>query len=77
MNAIILPKDLETWAEAEVAAGRAPSVEALTVGALEAYRRKWEALRLSLDDAKAEADRDGWLTEEEVFDPLLARYAEK
>jgi hypothetical protein len=71
MNAIVLPKDLEVWAEAEVAAGRAPSVEALAIGALEAYRRQWEELRQSIDDAKAEADRDGWLTIEEAFEGML------
>jgi hypothetical protein len=74
MNAITLPYEFETWAEAEVAAGRADSVQTLTVRALELYREHVEALRRSLDEAVAEADHEGWLTEAEAFDPLLARY---
>ena len=74
MNAIVLPRELEAWAEAEVAAGRARSVEQIAAHALEDYRRRLEAFRKSLDDAVAEADENGWLTEDEVFAELLARY---
>lgn len=56
-----LPKHFETWARAEVAAGRASSVEALTAQALEAHRLRVEAFRASLDTAVVEADRDGWI----------------
>lgn len=77
MNAITLPKDLEVWAEAEVAAGRAESVEALAIEALAIHRKRWETLRQSLDDAVAEADRDGWLDADTVFDELAARYADE
>jgi hypothetical protein len=55
MSAIMLPKPLEDWAEAEVAAGRAESVEALTVKAVAGYRRELEAFRATLDAASAEA----------------------
>ena len=38
MTAITLPADLEAWARAEVAAGRAESVEALVAKGLRGYR---------------------------------------
>jgi hypothetical protein len=75
MNAIVLPRELEAWAEAEVAAGRAKSVEQLTAHAVHDYRLRLEAFRKSLDEAVAEADANGWLTHDEVFGPLLARYS--
>jgi hypothetical protein len=74
MNAIVLPNELEAWAEAEVAAGRAKSVEQLAADALEDYRRRLEDFRRSLDEAVAEADANGWLTHEEVFDALRRRH---
>ena len=55
MAAITLPKNLEAWAEAEVAAGCAESVEELTAKAVAGYRRQPEAFRKSLDTASAEA----------------------
>jgi hypothetical protein len=58
---IPLPRQFQVWAEAEVAAGRAESVERLAQQALEAHQRQVEAFRLSLDAAVAEADRDGWI----------------
>jgi hypothetical protein len=58
---IPLPRQFQVWAEAEVAAGRAGSVERLAQQALEAHQRQVEAFRLSLDAAVAEADRDGWI----------------
>jgi hypothetical protein len=62
-----LPKDLEDWARAEVAAGRAHSLEDLARDALELHRRQAEAFTASLDDAVAEADRDGWVEGEDVL----------
>lgn len=70
MNAITLPRELQAWAEAEVAAGRAASVDAAMAG----YQNRWAALRQSLDDARDEADRAGWLDAEEVFVSLLKRF---
>lgn len=75
MTAIVLPPDLEAWAEAEVAAGRGKSVEDVARNAISRYRAQMEAFRRSLDDAEAEADREGWLDSEAVFAELKARYA--
>ncbi len=58
---IPLPRQFQAWAEAEVAAGRAESVEQLAQQALEAHQRQVETFRFSLDAAVAEADRDGWI----------------
>ena len=74
MNAIVLPKELEAWAEAEVVAGRGESIEQVATNAIRDYRLRMDALRKSLDDAVAESDEKGWLTEEEVFDELEALY---
>lgn len=63
---IQLPREFQIWAEAEVAAGRAQSVEQLAQQALEAHRIQIEKFRHSLDAAVAEADRDGWI-EGEAF----------
>ncbi|MEI9965536.1 MAG: hypothetical protein WDM92_13550 [Caulobacteraceae bacterium] len=73
MNAIVLPKELEAWAQAEVAAGRAESVGDLVATALGAYRDELEDLRRSLDEAEAEAERDGWLDADVVFEEIKAR----
>jgi hypothetical protein len=65
MTNITLPKDLEDWARAEVAAGRAASLEQAVGRGVRGYRRATETFRQSLDDAEAEADRDGWISGEE------------
>lgn len=54
MTTITLPKDLEDWARAEVAAGRAASVEALVAESLEA-RRTESDLKTLLERARAQA----------------------
>ncbi len=58
---IPLPQKFQIWAEAEVAAGRAESIEMLASQAMEAHRVQVEKFRLSLDEAIAEANRDGWI----------------
>lgn len=63
---IPLPPQFQKWAEAEVAAGRAKSVEQLAEQALEAHRLHIEHIRASLDAAVEEANRDGWI-EGEAF----------
>lgn len=63
---IPLPHGFQIWAEAEVAAGRAQSVEMLAAQALEAHRLQVEKFRASLNAALDEADRDGWI-EGETF----------
>jgi len=77
MTAITLPKDLESWAEAEVAAGRAESVEGLTVKAIEGYRRATEAFRKSLDDASAEIAAGKGVPLDVVFKELEALYPDE
>lgn len=77
MTAIILPADLEAWARAEVAAGRGNSVEDVAKNAISRYRIQMEAFRRSLDEAEAEADREGSLDAEAVFAELKARYADR
>jgi len=64
---IAIPPGFETRARAEVAAGRAKSVEQLAAKALEAHRLDVERFRASLDNAVAEADRDGWIEGEVVL----------
>jgi Arc/MetJ-type ribon-helix-helix transcriptional regulator len=74
---LILPKELDEWVRAEVAAGRARSAEDLTRDALEAHKRRIEAFRTSLQEAEAEADRDGWLEGDAVLaemDEMISTY---
>jgi hypothetical protein len=70
MTDITLPADLEAWAHAEVAAGRAESVEAAISKGVRGYRLATETFRKSLDDAVAEADEKGWIPLEEVMRDL-------
>jgi Arc/MetJ-type ribon-helix-helix transcriptional regulator len=76
MTAITLPPDLEAWARAEVAAGRGASIEEVAKNAITRYRVQMEKFRRSLDEAEAEADREGALDAEAVFAELKARYAD-
>ena len=77
MTAITLPKDLEAWAEAEVAAGRAKSVNVLTAKAVEGYRRQLEAFRESLDAASADIKAGNGIPLEVVFEELEALYPDE
>ena len=74
MSAVTLPKHLETWAESEVAAGRAESIEALTAKAVAGYRRDLEAFRATLDAASAEVRAGKGIPAEMVFKELEALY---
>lgn len=76
MTTITLPAELEAWAHAEVAAGRGANVEDVATKAIARYRAQMEAFRKSLDEAEAEADREGALDIDVVFAELKARYAE-
>ncbi len=76
MTAITLPPDLLAWARAEVAAGRGASIEDVAKNAISRYRTQMETFRRSLDEAEAEADREGALDAEAVFAELKARYAD-
>jgi len=77
MTTITLPKDLEAWAEAEVAAGRAKSVDVLTAKAVEGYRRQLEAFRASLDEASADVKDGNGIPLEVVFKELEALYPDE
>jgi hypothetical protein len=70
MSTIALTPELEAWAQAEVAAGRAASVEQAVLGAITAHRN----FIRTLEEAEAEAERDGWLDVDDVFTELNARY---
>lgn len=72
MNAIILPADLKSWAEEQVAAGRADSVEALAAAALAEAKRQQEAVAAHLAAARVEADPHGWVDGEDALAELRA-----
>lgn len=76
MTTITLPKDLEDWARAEVAAGRAASLDDLVARALSERRAEVDYVRGKLDEARASlargegidgdaflAELDGWIAE--------------
>ncbi len=77
MTTITLPEHLEVWAEAEVAAGRAESVEDLTAKAVAGYRRQLEAFRASLDMASAEIRAGKGIPLDVVFKELEALYPDE
>ena len=69
MATITLPADLEAWAQAEVEAGRAESVEALVADALGLRRAEIENIRSKLDEARASLARGEGIP----LDEFLAR----
>ncbi len=70
MTAITLPADLEAWARAEVAAGRAESVEALVAQALQERRAEIEYVRGKLDEARASLARGEFIEGDVVMAEL-------
>jgi predicted transcriptional regulator len=89
MTAITLPADLEAWARAEVEAGRAESVEALVVKALEVQRARQQYVREALDQARASVaagktvslrealkEIDAWIAEDEAAAQAAPKAAE-
>jgi len=70
VTAINLPPDLEAWARAEVAAGRAESVESAITKGVRGYQLATETFRRSLDQARAEADREGWIPGDQFLQEL-------
>lgn len=76
MNTAALPTDLKTWAEAQVAAGRAASIDALAAEALATVKVQQEAVAARLAAARAEAERDGWIAGDDALDELRAWIAE-
>ena len=67
MTTITLPSDLEAWARAEVAAGRAESVEDLVAAALKEWRDDVEFVRAKLDEARASLARGEGIPLEEFL----------
>ncbi|MBC7770071.1 MAG: hypothetical protein H7124_14910 [Phycisphaerales bacterium] len=67
MTTITLPADLEAWARAEVAAGRAESVEALVAQALQERRAEIEYVRAKLDEGRAALARGEGIPLEEFL----------
>jgi Arc/MetJ-type ribon-helix-helix transcriptional regulator len=70
---VTLPADLQKKLEAEVAAGRAESVEAVVAAAVRAQLATTEDLRRSLDEAEAEYDAKGGVAWSQVVDHINAR----
>jgi Arc/MetJ-type ribon-helix-helix transcriptional regulator len=77
MPTVTLPQHLEAWAEAEVAAGRAESVDVLTAKAVAGYKRQLETFRASLEAAAAEVDAGHFYPAEQVFAELGALYPDE
>jgi hypothetical protein len=67
MTDITLPADLEAWARAEVAAGRAESIEVLVAHALAERRAELEYVRGKLDEARASLARGEGIPLEEFL----------
>jgi hypothetical protein len=67
VTAINLPADLEAWARAEVAAGRAESIEALVAAAVRERQAEIEYVRGKLDEARASLARGEGMPLEEFL----------
>jgi hypothetical protein len=73
MNAIVLPEDLQAWAEAEVAAGHAVTVEQVAERALRDYRSQLERLRQRQYGAEAEVQAGRVLYTDDGFADIKAK----
>ena len=75
MTDVTLPPELERFAAEAIAAGRFRDLNELLAAGVDLLKQH-EAARAAfvktLDDAVAEADRDGWLTVEEVHAEMTA-----
>ncbi len=72
MDTPILSPPLRDWAEAQVAAGRAASVEALAAEALATVKAQQEGIAARLAAARADADKEGWIEGEIALIELRA-----
>jgi antitoxin ParD1/3/4 len=75
MDGTILPPELERYADAAVAAGRFRDCSEVVAAGLKLLQQADIELAefvKSLEDAKAEADRDGWLSAEDVHAEMAA-----
>ncbi len=80
MNSVTLTPDLERFANEAVAAGRYRDVAAVVAAGVSLSRRQEQAraeLLTSVLAAKAESDRDGYLTGDEVAERVRATIARK
>jgi antitoxin ParD1/3/4 len=80
MNAVILPPELQRFAEDAVASGRyrdLSEVVAAAVGLLQRQEQARAELLASVLAAEAEADRDGCITGDDMVAHVRARLAEK
>jgi putative addiction module CopG family antidote len=75
MNAVTLPPELQRFAEDAIASGRYRDVSDLVVAGISLLQRQEAAraeLLASVVAAKVEADRDGYLTGDEVAERVRA-----
>jgi antitoxin ParD1/3/4 len=80
MNAVILPPDLQRFAEDAIASGRYRDVSDLVAAGVSLLQRQEQAraeLLASVVAAKAEADRDGYLSGDEVAERVRATIARR
>ena len=80
MDDVILPPELERFAEEAIAAGRYRDVSALVAAGIRLLQRQDEAraeLLASVLAAKEESDREGYLTGDEVAARVRATIARR
>jgi putative addiction module CopG family antidote len=80
MDHVTLPPELERFAEAAVAAGRFRDVSAVVAAAVSLLQRQEQAraaLLASVLAAEEEADRNGYLTADDMMARVEARLAER
>jgi hypothetical protein len=66
------PPDLQAWAEAEVRAGHAASIQFLVEEAVKQHRLNDACYRALVDDAYRAGEAEGWLDGEAVLRELEA-----
>lgn len=72
MSSVSLPPDLQAWAEGEVRAGHAPSIQSLVEEAVKQHRLNDAYYRALVDDAYRAGEAEGWLDCETVLRDLEA-----
>ena len=80
MDPVTLPPDLQRFAEEEVAAGRFRNLSEVAAAGVNLLRRaeaERAAFIASLEAAEAEANRDGWVSLDEMLAEMDAIIAEK
>jgi hypothetical protein len=72
MSSVSLPPDLQAWAEAEVRAGHAPSIQSLVEEAVKQHRLSDSYYRALVEGAYRAGEAEGWLDGEAVLRELEA-----